>query len=297
MVPLEFIQENKEEDYPGWIRAADIGTLRVVRASAPKGEYVRTPRLIGRSAPEVCGLFLARQAGGIIEQDGRQAALGAGDFTFVELSRPFRMAGRLHDFVSVIFPRVLLPLARHETKQLTGVGFAANRSPGALVSTLVRRLVEDVDAYRGQGAARICSAALELVAGALTAGLGGPRTPPAGSGALLLDVHAYIEERLGDPALSPATIAAAHHVSVRQLYNVFAAEGTAVAAWVRARRLERCRRDLLDPALRSRPVSATAARWGFTDPAHFSRAFRNAYGVPPGEYRRLSTGMGITARP
>lgn len=27
------------------------------------------------------------------------------------------------------------------------------------------------------------------------------------------------------------------------------------------------------------------ARWGFTDPAHFSRAFRAAYGMPPAEYR------------
>jgi AraC-like DNA-binding protein len=52
--------------------------------------------------------------------------------------------------------------------------------------------------------------------------------------------------------------------------------------------LERSRRDLLDPALRARPVSAIAARHGFTEPAHFSRAFRAAYGRPPGEYRRLA---------
>jgi AraC-like DNA-binding protein len=49
----------------------------------------------------------------------------------------------------------------------------------------------------------------------------------------------------------------------------------------------RCRRDLLDPALRDRPVSAIAARWGITDPAHFSRLFRATYGVPPSEYRDL----------
>jgi AraC-like DNA-binding protein len=54
---------------------------------------------------------------------------------------------------------------------------------------------------------------------------------------------------------------------------------------VRLRRLDRCRRDLLDPALRDRPVSAIAARWGFGDAAAFSRAFRTAYGLPPGEFR------------
>src|SRR5207249_4573559 len=121
----------------------------------------------------LCGLFLACQPGGVVEQDGRQATLGPGDFTFTELSRPYRMAGPLHDFVSVIFPRALLPLDRRETRPLTGIRFAAGQSHSALVSTLVRRLVEDIDAYRG--ATRIGTALLDLVAGALTARLGRPR--------------------------------------------------------------------------------------------------------------------------
>jgi AraC-like DNA-binding protein len=32
-------------------------------------------------------------------------------------------------------------------------------------------------------------------------------------------------------------------------------------------------------------VGAIAARWGLIDAAHFSRLFRAAYGLPPGEYR------------
>jgi AraC-like DNA-binding protein len=58
-----------------------------------------------------------------------------------------------------------------------------------------------------------------------------------------------------------------------------------VAGWIRERRLERCRRALLDPALRHWSVSAIAAHWGFVDAAHFSRVFRAAYGLPPAEYR------------
>jgi AraC-like DNA-binding protein len=64
-----------------------------------------------------------------------------------------------------------------------------------------------------------------------------------------------------------------------------------VAGWIRRRRLERCRRDLLDPALRAQPVGVIAARWGLTEPAHFSRLFRAAYGVPPVAYRRMMDNM------
>ena len=56
----------------------------------------------------------------------------------------------------------------------------------------------------------------------------------------------------------------------------------------------RCRQDLADPTLAHRSVSAIAARWGFTDPAQFSRAFRAAYDLAPTEYRRAAgtTGSG-----
>jgi AraC-like DNA-binding protein len=108
--------------------------------------------------------------------------------------------------------------------------------------------------------------------------------------ALVLRVHAFIEDRLGDPRLTPATIARAHHVSLRSLYKLFEEEHASVAGLIRERRLERCRRDLLDPSLGEVPVSAIAARWGLTNAAHFSRAFRAAYGASPVEYRRLGDG-------
>jgi AraC-like DNA-binding protein len=77
---------------------------------------------------------------------------------------------------------------------------------------------------------------------------------------------------------------------VRYLYKLFETEPTGVAGWIRERRLERCRRDLLDPALAERPVSAVAARWGLTNAAHFSRAFRAAYGLSPLAYRAMAGG-------
>lgn len=103
----------------------------------------------------------------------------------------------------------------------------------------------------------------------------------------MTNVQAFIDRRLADPRLSPGTIAAAHHISLRLLHKLFEEHGTSVGRWIRDRRLERCRRDLLDPALSDVPASAIAFGWGFADAAHFTRVFREAYGHPPGEYRRL----------
>jgi AraC-like DNA-binding protein len=289
--PMNMTYVDKEEDFDGWLRATDVGALRIVHGSAPRGVFTRTWRLIGESDPALFGLWMPREHGWILEQDGHRATLRPGEFAFVNMSRPFRTSGAMHDFASVIFPRALLPLGLRETRRLTAVGFSGERPDAALVSTLVGQLAGDIEAYGGAGAARVGSALLELITSTLTARLGrsATRTDVTSPGVLLLRINAFIEEQLGDPDLTPARIAAAHHISLRQLYKLFASDGRTVAAWVRRRRLERSRSDLIDPALHGRPVNAIAARWGMTDPASFNRAFRDLYGVPPGMYRRLST--------
>lgn len=98
----------------------------------------------------------------------------------------------------------------------------------------------------------------------------------------------FIRRRLGDPGLSPATIAAAHQISLRTLHRLFQQQGTTVAARIRRERLERCRADLSDPLMRSRSIHAIAADWGFTRPADFTRSFRAAYGLTPSDFRHIA---------
>jgi AraC-like DNA-binding protein len=106
--------------------------------------------------------------------------------------------------------------------------------------------------------------------------------------AMLRKIDAYIGDHLADPALTPATIAAAHFISKRYLFALFSEQGTTVAAHIRALRLERCREDLADPSLADQAVGLIGTRWGFSSAAHFSRVFRYAHGIPPGEYRLLA---------
>ena len=135
---------------------------------------------------------------------------------------------------------------------------------------------------------------LDVLATRLARELGGDRwvSPETRRRELQLRIHAFIQEHLGDPELSPAAIAAANHISLRLLHKLFQEQGQTVAGWIRARRLERCRRDLLDPAQAACPVAAVAARWGFRSAIHFSRLFRATYGLPPHEYRLCHSGSG-----
>jgi AraC-like DNA-binding protein len=188
-----------------------------------------------------------------------------------------------------MFPRTLLPLHANELGRLTGVRIPGDEGAGGLASSVARQLPHHLDGSAAADRARLGTTIIDLISIAMGARLG--HRPGTAGGqdstqrAMLMRVHAYIETRLADTELSPVTVAAAQHISVRYLHKLFETQQTTVAGWIRQRRLDHCRRDLLDPVLRSRPVSAIAARWGFTNPAHFSRVFRAAYDIPPGEYR------------
>jgi AraC-like DNA-binding protein len=67
--------------------------------------------------------------------------------------------------------------------------------------------------------------------------------------------------------------------------GLFAASGTPPGRWVLQRRPEESARELAKSGRSGRKISATATRWGFPNAAHSSRAFRDAFGVAPQEWR------------
>ncbi|OCC24435.1 AraC family transcriptional regulator [Croceicoccus estronivorus] len=103
---------------------------------------------------------------------------------------------------------------------------------------------------------------------------------------LLQRVSQIIERRLSESELSLADIAQESGMSVRNLQKLFETFQKTFSTYVRTRRLERCRDDLGSYLTRQLSISEICYRWGFTDPAYFSRAFRDEFGVAPREYRK-----------
>jgi AraC-like DNA-binding protein len=96
---------------------------------------------------------------------------------------------------------------------------------------------------------------------------------------------AYVEDNLHDPRLTPSRVAEGIHVSPRYLHAIFRGTGTTVAQHIRLRRLETGRTMLADPSLSGLHIADVARRVGFTDPSHFTRVFKNAYGHTPRQFR------------
>jgi AraC-like DNA-binding protein len=275
------------------LRVGELGPVRVAELSTGATSHaVRRRRHIRSSDPDLFKIDVQTRGVGVIDQSGRQDRYARGDFTLVDLSRPCAWANEPRaGLVAVTFPRHLLPLGRDHLSRLTGVRVAGDRGTAALVSSLARQLPGRLDDLAAVEATRLGTTLMDLLSVALLTRLGRSGEAPTRSRrrALVAGIHAYIEQRLADPSLSPSQVARAHHISVRYLHRLFEDEETTVSELIRRRRLARCHRDLLDPGLRDLPVAAVGARWGLPTAAHFSRAFRAAYGVTPGELRRAAT--------
>ncbi|TLS44797.1 helix-turn-helix domain-containing protein [Streptomyces montanus] len=290
-VPMEIRCDHKD-DFRAAARTVVLDAVDVCYTSIPSVRAYRTPRHIRRSDPELYHLRLNVSGETELSQADRETRIGVRQFALFNTSRPYQGAntqGRV-DAAVVRFPRALLPFPEARVDELAARRLDGREGIGALLADFLTRFVKDADSYPASDAPRLGTALFDLVTALLAHELEAESSvaPESRQRALNLHVRAFIQRHLGDPELSPAAVAAAHHISLRYLYRLFEPQEHTVAAWIRAQRLERCRADLADPAQRATAIQTIATRWGFTHPADFSRAFRTAYGVPPRDYRRAT---------
>ncbi|MGC4938608.1 helix-turn-helix domain-containing protein [Kribbella sp. DT2] len=260
-------------EFRGGVVTRDLGPLRLAELISPAGECFRDERSARAADSELWQIDLVTEGRVRAEQGGNTAELGPADLVLIDPVRPVRFASTATTHVTMLLPRNSLRLGPAAADRLAGVRIPGDRGPGALVSALAGPIARSTTDFRADEADRTAAAVIELIAVALTAQLGD--SGPAPDDALRSRIVGFIEARLSDRDLTPAKVAAAHHISVRRLHKLFEDQPLTVAALIRRRRLDRCRADL---AGTDRTVAAVAGRWGFADPAHFSRLFKATYG-------------------
>ena len=285
-VPLA-AQTSDVDGFRGRLRSRVVDRMSIVEVTATSHEVHRTPALIARAHERYFKLNLQLEGTGLLIQDNREAVLRPGDLAIYDTNRPYTLAFEEQTRIMVVmFPCDALALPTDYVGQLAAVRMAGDAGLSGIVGQFIRQLAGNLDVLNGPSGSRLATNALDLVSTMLHAemDINPDRMKP--QALLAVSIREYIEANLADPLLSPASIAAAHFISTRHLHNLFHESGTTVAGFIRSQRLDGARRDLRDPLHAGLPVGAVAARWGFLDAAHFSRTFRDAFGVPPSDWRR-----------
>ncbi|GGX81144.1 AraC-like ligand-binding domain-containing protein [Streptomyces fructofermentans] len=263
------------------------GPLRFCSARASAVTVRRTERLA--RVDEEPAVFLGLQVTGtsLVVQNGRECVLRPGELAVYESTAPYTLLfdeGVDHHFLR--FPRAMLALPDRLLRDTGTLALGSDNPLAGLAFTYFSQLAVGDRLHQGVHGDAVVEPSVELLRAVLTSqhGNSGPARGPL-EATLSLRITHYIRQHLADRDLSAARIAAAHDISVRHLYAVLSRSGISLGDWIRTRRLAECRRELAGPNGRLRTIAATGRRWGFVDATHFSKVFKQAYGVSPRAWR------------
>jgi AraC-like DNA-binding protein len=289
--PCHVIHEDPRGDVHARMGLWDLGGVSIFTTRASGIRLVRTPKQAKQDAMPVVALSVQQQARGRHEQLDRQAIVAPGELMAVDLSAPYDFSWSGDGAAACIqIPIDQLGLPVDVIRR--AVGNVRSSALVRLVTQHVAEVTADADRLSTDPAASSLGTASVELARALLVSAADLDSREALADSLLTRVRAYVRQHLTDPDMRPATIAAAHNVSLRHLYKVCAQSDVSLEQWVIGERLRGAREDLLRPESRLRSVAAIARSWGFRDPTHFARRFRAEYGMTPGEWRnaRLAEG-------
>jgi AraC-like DNA-binding protein len=272
------------DDFAGTLRADLVGELRILTITADAQTVIRTPRIQSQGDEASFYKFIFHEAGcSRLSQDDRSVVLDEPALVVYDTTRAYRLEFDSPYLQHVLMvPRVALGVSSSSVANLTATGISVEAGAARVLRRLVVSLDEDITALSEHSRLALSETLIELAQTVLLDMTADHLEDP--DAAAYAEVLTFVEHHLGDDHLTPQTIAAAHFMSLRKLQGLFQARGESPSSWIRKRRLENCRRDLLrDPLV---PIASVAARWGFLEVKTFSRAFKRAFAVSPAEFRR-----------
>ncbi|MFJ4828694.1 helix-turn-helix domain-containing protein [Streptomyces sp. NPDC088747] len=285
-----------DRPFEGRIVSHRVGALRVSSVDADGYRVSRTPVHITRSPEPLVAVALQMSGTAVLTQDGRQVVANPGDLFVWDTTRPYSLDFPERFSTRVVhMPRHMLGLPDEDLRHVTGAVFSTDRGCAAVLMPLLDTVVASADAFSPAAASGLANGLTDVFAALVAECAEDTVTEVRNAGnQLVRRVRDHIDENLGDPALSPESVAKANHISVRYLHRLFESEGITVSRLIQRRRLEECARELSRGGRTALTVSSIAQRWGFVNPTHFSRVFRGAYGLPPREWRSMRMATGDT---
>lgn len=271
----------------GRLTVVDVGPIRAGRVQAEAMVVHRTAQLIRRRVGDFIFVPVPLHRNVRLRQRGRETVVDAATLGFTATAESYTY-DQPEKFEMVTLRIDAQPLRERvpHLEDLTATGFPGLEGAAAMFLDYARSFclnAERLDQPTGMFAVRHL---MDLFALAVTAG----EHTPGPSESAVREAHRqrilrHVEARLGDPALSTQSVAQDLRLSDRYIQKLLSEREQTLSGLIRDRRVAEARRLLTEPAGRPLSISAVAFQVGFSDPAYFSRVFRDATGMAPRDYR------------
>lgn len=211
-----------------------------------------------------------------------------GDISFYDASRSQKLVinSQIQALIIQIPKRLLEDYLINVEKYDSSV-ISTHTLLGQLASNLLQLLAANLDKESSRGPASVTSTLMQLIAFALTERPEYRDTiqyRTAVQASLRQTIEQFIKTNCCDTNLSPQFIADRYRISLRYLHRLFEGSEYSVAKTILNVRLQHAMQQLAQNQGKTR-VTSVAFQCGFKDVSHFSKCFKEKYGIKPKDVR------------
>ena len=271
--------------FGGKIEYAMVGDVKLAKLTASRHRIVRTPSYLKRERSDHLKVVLQLKGISCFQQGSRRAVLSPGEWSIYDTALPYCIdVPEDTETLTALVPRDNVRTQRIHVEDLLVRKFSGTRGVGKLALQFMVSAFDEIPIITPEAEWEIAGAISNLIR--LTMLDACEIQNEVSLSQVWRDrIKSYIVSHLRDPELSIDRIAVSLNCTKRYIHKVFQCEGTTVSESILRMRLARCREDLRNPARSRNSITEIAYSWGFNNPAHFSRAFRDEFHVSPSCFR------------
>ncbi|MCJ2125139.1 helix-turn-helix domain-containing protein [Methylobacterium sp. J-077] len=259
------------------IAASAHGTI--MRTVSGPIDVERAARHIRSDGADEISIMLIAAGQGYVEQGNNGALLRTGDLAFRAMGQPGAAGSRDgYEEIRLMVPRTAFFEQVGNPQDVAGRKLGDTPLKG-LLKAYLGSLATSVSNMSEAETGIAVESVLHLLRGVIY-GQSGFDDGELSMEALRSLALAHIQRRLHEPEFGANALAAALQISRSRLYAAFAS-GPGIAATIRDARLDRAHDRIVMMRSIGVRIGTIMASCGFTDPAAFSRAFRQRFGFSP----------------
>ena len=273
--------------FEGHLQRSQAGAVIMTRLEAARHRVIRSVQGLHSNDMDYLKIVAPWQGLAAVSQQGREASARSGSWVIYDTSQAYEVANpEWSEYLIVMLPRQSLVQRGIRLEGLMGRNVGGCSGIARVALEAMRSTYQELPSMAPDVAERAGELLIDLVHLSLQE-LSGRSTGLTQQEAFKDRIRAHVVAHLRDARLCIDDIAVAMHCSKRHLYNAFDHEPLTLAAWIQQLRLELCMRELRDARNAQRTITDIAFGCGFSNSAHFSRAFKAYTGMAPSDFRAL----------
>jgi AraC-like DNA-binding protein/mannose-6-phosphate isomerase-like protein (cupin superfamily) len=280
-----------EDDFHVTTVTMMTGNALLVDSLATALEYNRTPAHIARGGLDHYHIVLCLQGEMWFGSGRRELTLHPGDLCLIDMAQPNRTLLREADddrarLMSIILPRTVMAPRLAHPDSATASFLPASHPHARLLASQFAALWQPPVPEAGSLEAAIEAMADIMAAAALGTADTAHRVERAERHLYLSMIKRHIAAGL-ETSLTARDLCSRFQISRATLYRLFEDDG-GLAHYVQEQRLNRALMLLISPASQDKRLIDLAVDLQFSSDSTFVRAFRQQFGLTPGEVRKLA---------